>query len=249
MWWQFPASLRCLTLTRSRLLRFHGSYHRDVASRIQRSILEGRFAPGGRLPGERALAAEFEVNRTSVREALKTLESIGLVEIKPRSGVYVRTGAGAASPYEAHPPGMALVPNTVLECLEARELIEVGAIGLLKERITQKALDRLHELLTAAQRAESEDEALEFDRQFHIELNMASGNSILAQAATNAFDALWDYYEAIRRIPNRRDTSRHRHAMVLEALRAADFEEAQRQMSTHIGELRAALDLLYRAEP
>ena len=62
----------------------------DVAERIQRKILAGPLHAGDRLPGERALAVELGVNRGSVREALKKLEQLRLIEIQQGSGIRVR---------------------------------------------------------------------------------------------------------------------------------------------------------------
>src|SRR5512143_2015612 len=64
--------------------------HEDVAEQVRDAILDGRFAPGTKLPPERELAAEFGVNRTSVREAIKVLEGLGLVSVRQGDGATVR---------------------------------------------------------------------------------------------------------------------------------------------------------------
>jgi DNA-binding FadR family transcriptional regulator len=64
--------------------------HEDVAEQLRDAILDGRFAAGGKLPPERDLAVEFRVNRTSVREAIKVLESLGLVTVRQGDGATVR---------------------------------------------------------------------------------------------------------------------------------------------------------------
>ncbi len=64
--------------------------HESVAEQLRDAILDGRFAPGAKLPPERELAGEFQVNRTSVREALKVLEGLGLVRVRQGDGVIVR---------------------------------------------------------------------------------------------------------------------------------------------------------------
>src|SRR5512143_3600157 len=63
--------------------------HEDVAEQVRDAILDGRFAPGTKLPPERELAAEFGVNRTSVREAIKVLEGLGLVSVRQGDGATV----------------------------------------------------------------------------------------------------------------------------------------------------------------
>lgn len=64
--------------------------HQDVAEQLRDAILDGRFPPGGKLPPERELAAEFDVNRTSVREAIKVLEGLGLVRVRQGDGATVQ---------------------------------------------------------------------------------------------------------------------------------------------------------------
>lgn len=64
--------------------------HEDVAEQLRDAILDGRFAAGTKLPPERELAAEFDVNRTSVREAIKVLEGLGLVAVRQGDGATVR---------------------------------------------------------------------------------------------------------------------------------------------------------------
>jgi GntR family transcriptional repressor for pyruvate dehydrogenase complex len=64
--------------------------HEDVADQLRDAILDGRFAPGTRLPPERELADEFNVNRTSIREALKVLESLALVTVRQGDGATVQ---------------------------------------------------------------------------------------------------------------------------------------------------------------
>jgi DNA-binding FadR family transcriptional regulator len=64
--------------------------HEDVADQLRDAILDGRFRPGTKLPSERELALEFRVNRTSVREAIKVLEGLGLVSVRQGDGATVR---------------------------------------------------------------------------------------------------------------------------------------------------------------
>src|SRR5215510_16208613 len=64
--------------------------HEDVAEQLRDAILDGRFAAGTKLPPERDLALEFRVNRTSIREAIKVLEGLGLVVVRQGDGATVQ---------------------------------------------------------------------------------------------------------------------------------------------------------------
>src|SRR5512134_244757 len=63
--------------------------HEDIVAQIRRHVVDGRLRPGDRLPSERALSARFQVSRASLREAIRTLESTGLVQIRSGDGTYV----------------------------------------------------------------------------------------------------------------------------------------------------------------
>jgi len=81
-----PAASRTLAFRPARRRRIH----EDVAEQLRDAILDGRFVTGARLPPERELAVEFGVNRTSIREAIKVLESLNLVSVRQGDGATVR---------------------------------------------------------------------------------------------------------------------------------------------------------------
>lgn len=102
--------------------------HEDVAQQLRDSIFAGRFAPGQRLPGERELAAEFQVNRTSVREAIKVLEGLGLVVVRQGDGAIVRERTEAS--FDAL-PGMIFHDDR----------IDLGLLGDLVEVLSPMLLE------------------------------------------------------------------------------------------------------------
>ncbi|HZR79518.1 MAG TPA: GntR family transcriptional regulator [Candidatus Binatia bacterium] len=95
--------------------------HQDVAEQLRDAILDGRYAAGVRLPPERELAAEFQVNRTSVREAIKVLEGLGLVRVRQGDGAIVQPLADAS---------LSVLPAMVLhgDRLDADLLAELGEV-------------------------------------------------------------------------------------------------------------------------
>jgi DNA-binding FadR family transcriptional regulator len=116
-----------------------------VAERIESRILDGTFGPGQRLPPEREMAAELRVNRSSVREALKRLQQLGLVEIQRGSGIRVR------SPEEA---GLDLLARLLVrgdagsralvgDLFELRQVLLTGFVRLALERATEGELREL----------------------------------------------------------------------------------------------------------
>ena len=115
----------------------------EVAAQIQARILDGSFAPGDRLPPERELASQLHVNRSSVREALKKLEELRLVEIHQGSGTRVRAAEHAsfellfAMMFPAGPENV----TWIRELLELREVLLPGVLRLGLARASDAELD------------------------------------------------------------------------------------------------------------
>jgi DNA-binding FadR family transcriptional regulator len=122
----------------------------ELAGALRAEILRGRYQPGDRLPSERELAARFDVNRLSAREALQQLERLGLVEIK-------KGGARVAALHDASPDviahlldaGDSLDVALVEQWLDVGELLFTGAVRLGLERASDAEIARARELLRA----------------------------------------------------------------------------------------------------
>ncbi len=127
----------------------------EVASRIQAKILDGSFAPGARLPAERELAAQLRVNRSSVREALKKLEQLRLVDIQRGSGVRVQQPEQASFEIVFALLGDGR-PNLarIRDLLELREMLLPGMLRLALERASDAELATC---VTSLRRASSHD--------------------------------------------------------------------------------------------
>ena len=112
--------------------------HEDVAEQLRDAIIDGRFAAGAKLPPERDLALEFQVNRTSVREAIKVLEGLGLVSVRQGDGATVRPLEDASlevlGPMIFH--GGRVEPTLVAEMGEVMRplLLEMGRLAIERAR-------------------------------------------------------------------------------------------------------------------
>lgn len=144
-------------------------------------VSTGALQPGDKIPSERELAESFAVSRPSVREALRVLEIIGLIDIQPGGGAYLKE-------MELGPFISVVAPLLFsreqfdIELLELRELIEIRAIELLPAKMSQEALEPLALAITEMRRALQEDDteagALA-DIEFHRSLLLASESFIL----------------------------------------------------------------------
>ncbi len=202
-----------------------------VSTDIGRQITEGQYAIGERLPPERVLAQTYGVSRPTVREAIIALEVDGLVEVRMGSGVYVvaSTPRGGTAAYPDMGP---------FEVLEARRAVEGEVATIAATRITPDALATLEALLIEMADAEDYEVSERADRDFHLAIAHATGNSGLVAVV----DMLW---QARSRSPQYLLMSEKAHAAgvfprhdehvrILEALRAGDGPAAGEAMRGHI---------------
>lgn len=120
-----------------------------IAEELRDEILRGRYRPGERLPSERDLAARTGANRGSVREALKTLEQLRLIEIRPGGGARVTPVEDASLDVLEHLLVVHGAPDPLLvaQCLDVLELLITGAVRLAVERGSDRELARARQLL------------------------------------------------------------------------------------------------------
>jgi GntR family transcriptional repressor for pyruvate dehydrogenase complex len=212
-----------------------------VLEKIETDLLEGRLAPGDRLPPERELSASLGVGRSSVREALRVLEVMGLIRTGtgsgPSSGAIIiatpRGGMAALLRLQVAAQGFPLddVVKTrlVLEAAVARALAEDAASDTSSAHAVIDAMDR--ESLTPA-------EFLALDAQLHLALAEASGNTVIAATMAGLRTAIESYVQAgAAGISDWDATSarlRAEHRAILSAVDAHDADLAVTLIHDHI---------------
>lgn len=210
---------------------------------LGRRIASGRIAEGATLPTEPELTAELGVSRSTVREAVRTLIALGMVEARPRLGTTVRPRGDWAllhrdvlrwlSPPEAPDPGMLIAIS------EARRVFEPSAAALAATRATGAevaALRGAFAAMEAAARRGSVEAAIWADRAFHLAVLEATHNPVL-RAFDSAIDAILGvlFHITTNRMDGFRDNLDN-HRRVLEAIAARDPEAARRAMADTIGQ-------------
>src|SRR5919204_1811477 len=120
--------------------------YEEIVRQIKSMIAEGRLKSGDQLPPERDLAEKFVVSRTSVREALRALESLGLVEIRPGEGTFVREASVEAL---IEPLALLMVSQreAIGELFEARRLLEPSLAALAATRATPEEIQEMERIL------------------------------------------------------------------------------------------------------
>ena len=150
----------------------------QVARQIEALVVESDLLPGDRLGSERALCERFQVSRTLLREAIRTLESKGVVTVIPARGLFVGSG-GLASAIDALSEGMRREALSYSELLEGRRFLEtrIGEFAAARRSDAQAV-----ELLAHVERLSAEldrpEAFLKEDLQFHLDLSRASGNRL-----------------------------------------------------------------------
>jgi GntR family transcriptional regulator, transcriptional repressor for pyruvate dehydrogenase complex len=148
---------------------------------IQELIRTGELRPGSRLPPEHELAAQLGIGRSSIREAIKALALIRVVDVRQGDGTYV-TSLEPHLLLEGMGFAIDLVQDSsILEVAEVRRLFEPIATGLAAERIGDESLGRLHAQVEGMEHAGDDQERLvHFDQMFHATVYEAAGNPTLA---------------------------------------------------------------------
>jgi DNA-binding FadR family transcriptional regulator len=154
--------------------------YKNLARTLFTELANGKYAVGDRLPAERELAADHQVSRPTVREAIIALEVQGLIEVKVGSGAYVRRLPGVEDS-----PGFNV---TAFELTEARLVIEGEAAALAAVHISEAELDELDGLVRRIADENLRDQGTEkADRSFHLLIARATRNA----AIVNTIEELW----------------------------------------------------------
>jgi len=208
----------------------------DIVAQLKGLIAEGKLHSGDQLPSERDLSEQFKVSRASVREAIRALESMGLLEARQGHGTYVATSVEALVQPLAH--AIAREENALLDLFEVRRLLEPHLAALAAERASPQELEELEEILErqAQQVAEGETGA-ELDTAFHSALARAAKNTLLLRLNDTLVECLRDSRRRSLETPERPRRSLAGHRAILRALQARDEKAAQRAMLKHLEEI------------
>ena len=157
----------------------------EIANQVLSLIREKQLRPGDKLPPERELAAMMHVSRPSLREALRALSLINVVEIRQGDGTYVTSLKTEL--LVAHLDFVfSLEDATFLQLFEARRVLEVGIVMLAAERITDAEIAELEDILAiAARNVKNHEIFVEADITLHEKIVAAAQNPMLCRFMTS----------------------------------------------------------------
>lgn len=226
-------------------MKKNGRLYLDVVERIEQDLNSGLYPSGSRLPSERELSEQMGVSRPVLREAVRVLESRGLLSIRHGAGVFVKQRPSVSEHLGINPD---VGP---FEVIEARRLLEGEIAAMAAVAITE---DQMAELQTLTDRMadHSVDEASRerADKAFHVTLARATSNDLLANMVATLWDmryksALCEYYFRRAREAGIEPPA-DEHQAVLEALRARNPDAARQAMRDHLA--RVTHNLLIATE-
>jgi GntR family transcriptional repressor for pyruvate dehydrogenase complex len=209
----------------------------QAIEKIKNLIVEGEFTPGAKLPRERELAERLGLSRNSLREAVRALTLIGVLEPRQGDGTYVTSLEPELLLAGTTFVSDLLTGATLLELYQVRRILEPAATALAATRLTEDDLEALAETLARMDTAETTQAFIDVDVEFHRIIVQASGNATLASLIQNLSGGTLRarVWRAIRE-RGAVESTRQLHHDIYAALKARDPD------------LAAAADLVHLAE-
>ena len=220
--------------------------HEDVFHQIHQLIKDGRLRARDQLPSERELAETFKVSRTSVREALRALETQGLIVSRTGTGNFV-----ADLPVESliGPLARLLIDEkkALADVFEMRKLIEPHIAALAAERASRSDIAQLKRIVAKQAEAVSRGETgVEADAELHLSISRATRNQALQKLVSGLMEMLSRSREESLQTDKRRASSIVTHRRIIAAIEKHDGSKARSEMLRHIEQVEESVLLSNR---
>lgn len=209
-------------------------HYEQIVRQIQDGIRDGQLARGHKLPTERELGLQFGVSRSVVREAIKVLDSMGLVETRQGSGIYVRT---TALPTVSRALTLVVSPEetSVGHLFEFRRLLESMAARLAALRRSDAEITDIRRHARATRDASGIPAFGLADAQFHHAVYVAAGNPYLIAMLDAVREMQGDVVALFHEAPGSLAVAASHHLRVAAAIEHGDADAAAASMDEHIG--------------
>lgn len=214
-----------------------GAYLSDqVAEAMAAEIRAGRLLAGAKLPTEAVLVEQFSVSRTVVREAVSRLKSLGLVDSRQGSGVYVKEQGFSPLNFDAK---SAVSKKAVIQMVEVRRALEAEVAGLAALRRTQADIKRIQKSIVLLDKAvQAGGDGVDQDVQYHRAIADAARNPFLI----GTLEYLGQFLQGATRVTRANEARRtdfarqvcDEHEVILRAIEAGDAEAARAAAAQHM---------------
>jgi DNA-binding FadR family transcriptional regulator len=222
----------------------------EVFEFLRNNILSGKLKEGEQLPPLEALGRQFNISRTVIREAVKKLSSLGLVESYQGRGTFV-TSSNASIVMEPMIQALFSDQKSISELLETRYFLEKIIAGLAARRFKPEHTVPLKEALKNMKQGikDGDHEALtKEDLNFHLILVEISGNSIFKRVLETIREMMFDFMEGISYVPGVPEKALEQHMKIFEAVTHHDADRAVQEMQKHIIEMIDVMRERYHLE-
>lgn len=212
--------------------------YEQVVLRIRTMLHSGIIKVGDKLPPERDLAQTFQVSRSSIREAIRSLQEKGIVESRRGNGTFVVDAGDIITPFAEAVTEQRIY---LLQIMEFRQAIEPMMAGVAARNATLEQLAAIKAIMQEKSLEPPVGKPWDQDMQFHCAIAEASGNPLFTQALCNAKAALEETREAPLQSPERREKSCVMHKEIFEAIVDGDEALASDAMRRHLAQVHEML--------
>ncbi len=220
----------------------------EIARRLIDDLLAGGVEPGARMPSERQLAQAFGVGRSAMREALKSLSLIGLIDVRQGDGTYLKRADAALLP-QIIEWGLLIGEQRTLDLVEARQHIEIDIAELAALRRTDDDLADMERIIQRMERSFNDYTAfVEADVAFHLRLAEAARNSVLRDIHSSIQALLRAWIGRVILAADSTLPSFREHLPIVEAVRERNPERAKQAMEAHMVSAAGRLATTLREE-
>jgi GntR family transcriptional repressor for pyruvate dehydrogenase complex len=215
--------------------------YQHVVEQIQLMAMNGQLKKGDKLPSERDLAEELGVSRTSIREALRSLEMIGLVECRQGEGNFI---GGNISGNFFQPLSVMFMLNhgNPRDIFELRETLEMESVSIaarkIREEGRQEDIRELYELMERLRKVSNGNDSHKVDFQIHYKISEITGNYLLMMLFNTISSLMSTFVENTREIilvdRESRENLFREHKNLVDAVAAGDSLKARKAMRVHL---------------
>lgn len=217
-----------------------GMLVQELSDYLMDAIISGELKPGDKLPTDRSLSATYGVGRSSIREALKVLSVLGLINILPGNGTFV---ASKHTDFFLAPLSWSLFvgQHDALHLLEVRSIIEAETAEMAATRMDAESKDNLaaiYEQMQASYRSEDFQAFLDSDLDFHLAIASCSGNPVLHRLLLTSRRLLSSISKGGMRKISYINEIAAEHAAIYDAVIEGNAPDARKHMLTHLEHAR-----------
>ena len=220
---------------------------RQIVEKFRKALAEGTLRVGDKLPPERELCLQLGVSRTSLREAVRSLEAFGLVDTRPGGGTYI-ADKFSENIFDFLGFGNTLDRKNFRHLLHTRRIIETGAVEQVMETADAAALRGLEDLVDELERETDPERLGGLDARFHEKFVELSGNPILTALYRMIFKILQRGTSEVITYPTARGVAVRDHKAIVEALKNRDKAACWEQVQAHLRHTESLIEKYFSKE-